>query len=192
MVAALKLTPPPAKKRRGKVKKTRTEKIAAFSIPGALERAAQILEGPCQGKVPRVEPRGTLVARFVLPVELCVSNADRHGKPGMHDAYKAGVFKFMRLQHPIPPPAPLPGVPLVRCIKFSSVEPDRLHNGFKVPVDCLCAAKIVRDRKTGLPRKQKYRLGIIEDDRPTKADVQQHWERAKPGEGFGMIEVYRT
>jgi len=60
------------------------------------------------------------------------------------------------------------------------VEPDRWSDWAKIPVDLLCC-----------PRGRRKRgLALIFDDAPRYADVDQRWERAKPGAGCVVIEVF--
>lgn len=49
-------------------------------------------------------------------------------------------------------------------------------------IDILCARTAKRPK----------RLNIIVDDKPACADVRQHWEPAKQGQGFGLIEIWDT
>jgi len=171
----LVLTPPKAKRKRPRWT------LENFSVPEALALADEILDAPpAKPWIERVEPRGALVARFALPLQLCSTNSSRHGMQWAHQAQKNKVFRLMALQWPVGRPT-LTGRPLVRCIRFSSAKADALHDGFKIPVDCLCAPTLHR---------AKRRLGIIRDDNPELADVRQWWEPSAQGRGFGLIEVW--
>lgn len=95
---------------------------------------------------------------------------------------------------------PLTGRPLVRCIRYSSVEPDSTAGWGKLPVDCLQPSGVRTVTKTvrhphghtvKLSRKKPYKgLGIIASDAPKHTDVVEWWEPAKRGEGFCVVEVW--
>lgn len=78
---------------------------------------------------------------------------------------------------------PLPGRPMVRAIRFSSVEPDATAAWFKTGVDVLLP-----------PRKRGSRmvagLGLLRDDRPSALELRSWWERVPRGEGFAVLEVW--
>ena len=135
---------------------------------------------PAQGHIVRPVSRGEVVARFVLPLELCKAQNRRDGaKPGwVHAKSKGALYAAMRAQC-ARRATPLPGRPQVIAIRFSSVEPDRYADWAKAAVDILCVGT----------SRSSNRLGLLRDDRPKDADVHQHWEPARQGEGFVYIEV---
>jgi hypothetical protein len=90
----------------------------------------------------------------------------------MAASVKSSLQKTMLLQFGRRRNEPLPGRPMVRCIRFSSSEPDRYNDGFKFAVDRL------------------VELRLIADDRPAACDLHQLWEYAPPKQGFGLIEVF--
>jgi len=154
------------------------------AIPEVLSRALQQLARPPHPRSERVESRGALVARFVLRLDHCraPSNRMQVKQPWQYAQHKEAVWKWMRAQYE-QRDTPLPGRPLVRCIRFSVVAPDRLTQWSKVPVDKLCAPRKRADRTiTG--------LNFLTDDRPECADVVQWWEPAKRGEGCVLLEVW--
>lgn len=158
-----------------------------FSIPVALERADRIMGGPHAGHTPRIEGRGALVHRFVLPLELAQpQNRTRQGQQWALASLKAKVFKMLWLQHPTVRPEPLPGRPMVRLVRFSTVEPDALADWGKMAVDCLC---LPRPPKVPGGRK-KLGLGLLRDDAPRFVEIVTWWEKAKQGEGLALIEVW--
>lgn len=128
---------------------------------------------PKKAHIVRVAPVGELVARFILPLEVVkLSNPTRVAQKWMHAKAKQSAMTIMSAQFRERREAPLPGRPFVRCIRFSSNEPDKYADGFKVAVDRLVDLK------------------LIKDDRPSLCDLHQWWEYAPPKKGFGLIEVF--
>lgn len=176
-----------------------------FSIETALRRAEEALSKPPPlDWIERPEPRGELVARFVLPLELCKpqnqltraammigANAKQigpsrklgNGKRGRSwqlGKYKTDVYTMMWAQHP-PRRAPLPGRAFVRAIRFSPMETDPYADWAKAHLDILCIAGAGR----------KNRLNFIKDDKGSVCDIKQHWEpNPAGGPGFGYLEVW--
>ena len=124
---------------------------------------------------------GELLAFFYLPTELCKRQNEKFGAERWQaKSDRVKCFRYMLPQLARIYSAPATGRPLVRCTRYSSVEPDKFSDWAKVPVDCLC-------RKT---ERAKHRLGIIYDDAPKHAEIEQLWRKAKPGESFVLIEVW--
>ena len=144
----------------------------AFSVREASERSFEIMRRPSLGHTPRVEPIGNLVERFLLPLSLIQPQNRTHGKTWMLGRMKSECLAVMRSQLVTRPTSPLSGRPQVLCVRFSTTEPDRYNDGFKVAVDRL------KD------------FGIIVDDSPRCIDLHHWWERAGRGQGFGLIEVW--
>lgn len=185
----------------GKRKKPAKE----FSIPVALALADQIFAGPCAGYTPRVPGRGVLVQRFVLPLELCkTTNAlismlkTRSSRPKnaftaerQAKALEEKVYRMMWLQHPNVRNAPLSGRPMLRIVRFSSVEPDDAADGMKLARDLLrvprASAWSNRHRKICGGRKG---FGFLIDDAPRFVETARWWERVPPGKGFGLLEIW--
>ena len=179
----IRLTSPSVKRRSAKGR----DPIAAFSIREALRRADLILESPCQGHLPRVAGRGSLVHRFVLPLALMPTTNNRFGqKAWALAAMKDRVFRMMHLQHPRIRPEPLQGRPLVRLVRFSTTEPDAFADWAKMAVDCLCVPR--QPKRPG--GRRKLGLGFLQDDAPRFVEIASWWERAKQGEGLVLIEVW--
>ena len=65
---------------------------------------------------------------------------------------------------------------MLRCIRFSSIEPDTYSDGFKMAIDRLMLGK--------------ERLGYLRDDRPSDCEIVQCWEFVPPGQGFAVIEIW--
>ncbi len=144
-----------------------------FSVRKAIFRAAVTLATPpARPHTRRVEPVGDLAYRFVLPLPLVAPQNRTHGKTWMLGKLKAECLAVMRSQLVARPTSPLSGRPQVLCVRFSSRETDAYSDGFKSAIDRL------KD------------LGIIVDDKPRCIDLHQWCEVAKPGEGFGLIEVF--
>jgi hypothetical protein len=144
-----------------------------------LERAdATLVRAQQYDHIERVAGRGQLVQRFVLPLSCCLpQNRTRHGQAWKLAKLKQNTFRRMWIQNGGRVlEAPLPGRPMVRCVRFSSVEPDKFSDWAKIPVDRLCCGK--------------NRLRYLRDDRPSDAEIIQWWEPAPRGAGFCLIEVW--
>lgn len=186
---------------RGKRKKPAKE----FSIPGALALADQVLAGPCAYHLPRVPGRGVLLQRFVLPLDLCkttnalLSMMQNRPKPGKRaftgamqsKALEQKVYRMMWTQHPNVRNAPLTGRPMLRIIRFSSVESDEGADGMKLARDLLriprAPAWSDRHRKICGGRKG---FGFLVDDAPRFVETVRWGEKVKPGQGFGLLEIW--
>lgn len=145
-----------------------------FDIRAASERSLQILfQPPARPHLVRVEPVGTLVERFLLPLSLCQpQNRTRHASGWKLGKLKKDCLTLMFSQLVTRRTSPLGGRPQVLCVRFSSVEPDKYNDGFKIAIDCL------------------VKLGLIVDDAPKHIDLHQVWELAPPKQGMGLIEVW--
>lgn len=152
--------------------------VDAAWIADALNRADTILAAPpARDHLVRTKPVGFLVQRFVLPLELCLpQNRTRHGSAWMLGKVKEQLGLLMFAQARGGRSKPLDGRPYVRCVRFSSSEPDKYNDGFKAAVDRLTA------KRDG--------LGYLRDDRPSDCEVDQSWEYAPPKQGFGLVEVW--
>lgn len=135
---------------------------------------------PRKPHIVRVDPVGEIVARVVLPLGLCKPTNRTRGAPHWHHAKtRNDVYTRLATQLRVRKD-PLPGRPMLRCIRFSSVEPDKYNDGFKVPIDALC-----------VPRgRSKRGFGFLRDDAPAHVDLHQWWEYAPRGKGFGLIEIW--
>jgi len=123
---------------------------------------------------------GECVQVFFLPLSMCKRQNTKFGSQGWQAAKdRRETLGYMRMQCPSKK-KPLEGRPYVRCLRFSSSEPDKYSDWAKVAIDCLCA-----------PNKQSpHRIGIIVDDAPKFAEIDQQWREAKPGKGFCVIEIW--
>lgn len=139
----------------------------------------------------RVGAYGECAAEFFFPLAL-LKPRDRLRKElawqAKHD--RDAVLRWMALQRSYGVFAhrdslPLTGCrPLVRCIRYSSTEPDSTAGWGKVAVDCL--------QPGGLRRGRPYSgLGIIRSDSPRETDVVEWWEPAPRGKGFCVVEVWK-
>lgn len=160
---------------------------APFSISRCQVLAAKIFSEPCFGTEPRVEGKGSLVATFFLPLELCQNeNSHSHGKSWVHASRKNKLWAVMRRQFPVVRPAPLAGRPLIRQIRFSSSEPDVAGEGFKTAIDFLCVPRVPKTPKGRFKRG----LGFLVDDAPRFVERVAFWEYAAPGLGFCLLEIW--
>jgi hypothetical protein len=136
----------------------------------------------------RPEPRGRLVARFVLPLSLC-RNRNAATVPGWQRAKdRAAILSLLKAQLRTQAywrtrALPLPGRPFLRAIRFSSVESDPSSDGAKVPIDCLCPSR----KRAG---KVIEGLGLIAGDRGSQLERDEHYEPAPPGKGCLLIELW--
>lgn len=137
-----------------------------------LRVADAVLSAPCLGHVPRVPPRGTLRVRVALPLDLVpTTNRTRHAPAWAQGKRKKDIAAILLAQIGRAR-EPIQGRALVRLIRFSSVEPDQLNDGFKAALDVI------------------VRLGWLVDDAPRYVEIATWWERVPRGQGFGVIEVY--
>ena len=174
---------------------------------------AQASPHPLQASRPlpiRTPARGELVAQFFLPLDLAKPRNRTRGtrfawmaKKERDDVYnemsRQYVFEnAVKLEEFEPP---VSGRPLVRCIRYSTTEPDSTAGWAKVPVDCLQpgGTRLVTKTKKVKGEKVKYKvlteyegLDIISSDSPKHTDVVEWWEPAKRGKGFAVIEVWAS
>jgi hypothetical protein len=153
-----------------------------FSVAASLRYADEALSrAPALPHIERPEPRGEFVARFVLPLKLCLSfntvgRAGTASSTRQLGAMKKAARDMMAIQVGYRfPKKPLEGRPQVLVCRFSSVEPDIDGGWTKNPVDRL--------------KKGTNGLGFIVDDKPRAARVQPWWEPAPPSSGFVYVEV---
>lgn len=155
-----------------------TAQLPTFSFKAALLRAEETLSKPPRWPhTRRVAPVGELVQRFALPLELCPTlNAFAEMPNWKRKKLKDSVGKLMLIQNGGRRRAkPLTGRPMVRAIRFSSVESDEDAAWMKFPVDRL---------------RVKDGLGFIVDDKPASVHRVSWVEYAKRGEGCVVIEVW--
>lgn len=147
---------------------------------GFVGRALRTLSlPPAKPWIERPQFNGEVIARFVLPNELCQpQNTKRDSQIWRRQKDRVTIQSQMLLQCR-PMKEPLPGRPQVLCVRFSSVEPDKYSDWAKMAIDVLCSPDA----------KQRNRLNLIVDDAPRFADVYQWWEPAPKKEGFVFIEV---
>ena len=168
---------------------------------------AQSRPHPLEGSRPypiRAEARGLLVAQLFLSLDVAQprnrSRGSRQPWQGALERTRALTALSAQWRSGSERVFPLAGRPLVRCIRYSSSEPDTTAGWSKVPVDCLQPSGVRNVSKTvthpyghkvQVSRQVPYRgLGIISSDSPRVTDVVEWWEPAKRGEGFVVIEVW--
>lgn len=116
-----------------------------------------------------------IVARFFLPLECCPTlNRYAEMNGWARAKVKKAALDYMAIQYR-QKRTMLTGKPLVRAIRFSSVEPDTDSSWMKVPVD----------RLTG----KHGGLGLIKDDKPSQLDRFSFWHTVKPGGGYVVLEL---
>jgi hypothetical protein len=177
-------------KSRGTKSSRPAAKKPPFSVASALADADRILAlPPARAHIVRQPTAGKLVRRFALPLRLC--------KPQNKKAFAEG-WQFAATRKELLgllaaqlgnrlPKAPLPGRPIVQCIRFSSKAPDAGADSFKQAIDCLSPRRFRKVK--GVPRLIPG-VGLIADDDPDSCDVRQRWEHAPSGKGFCVIEVW--
>lgn len=155
---------------------------------GCEQTAEDILsKPPALPHIIRPTPVGDLVQRFILPLACIPTQNSTRGKAGWAVAkLRKEVYTIMAMQLDDwlkKRTEPLPGRPQVLCVRFSSSEPDKYNDGFKLAVDRLRPTRMHAGKR--VPG-----LGLIVDDSPRHIDLHQWWEPVKRGDGFGMIEIY--
>jgi len=131
-------------------------------------------------------------ACFVLPLRLC-KPTNQLMAPGMAGVnwklakHKKAVWVAMRMQAS-PRREPLPGHPMVVCVRFSIREPDKYADWGKVPIDKLLPT---RQRRTKKGLSIVHGLNYIFDDSPNFADVWQlWWPVSKRADEVVVIKVF--
>jgi hypothetical protein len=147
-----------------------------FRVDEALALADDVLSRPpARPHIERPVRRGELVARFALPLELCLTtNFTRHGQAWRLAKLKNDTLLLM-LSQCGRAREPLAGRPQVLCLRLSSAEPDKYSDWAKVAVDRLT------NKNSG--------LGFLRDDKPSAAEIHQYWEPCPPKKGCVVIEV---
>lgn len=183
-----------------KAKKPRA-KPAPLDIPAARAMVARILaEPPAQSHIERPAPSaGKLVGSWVLPLHLCprlnaLAEMPNWARQKIKDAALSTMLEQSGLRRAA---HPLPGRPVVRVVRFSSVEPDEDASFTKVPVDRLCVGK--RTKPKGMDPKLweampknagPVGLGWLRDDKPSVLARCVWWEPAPPGKGCVYVELW--
>lgn len=157
---------------------------------------------PASPYTERVEGVGDLLARFVVPLDLAKpANRNRHRQAWAMARERSSVLACVcgQLTHhfeiydwswcldgrTIRPmrPEPLPGRPMARAIRFSSVEPDFAAAPHKTVLDVMLPARVRRGRM--VPG-----IGLLRDDKPACLHVVAWWERVPRGSGFQLVEIW--
>jgi hypothetical protein len=162
--------------------------------------ARQVLaEPPARSHILRPDPIGQFVGAWVLPLELCPAfNALAEMPSWARQQVKKNALAVMLAQSGGRcAPAPLPGRPMARALRLSSVEPDRDSGWPKVPVDRLCIGKRQKPKQLRadvwralVSRMPPVGLGWLRDDRPSALDLRAWWEPAPPGHGLVYLELW--
>ena len=154
-------------------------RFALFNAAEAMAMAADVLSRPpAKAHIVRTVGRGRLVRRFALPLELCpTTNATRHAPMGQNARIKEDITRVMKAQTGgRVRNAPLPGRPQIIGIRFSSRQPDKYSDGFKLAID-----RLMRGEE---------RMGYLRDDNEDACDIVQRWERTPKGIGFAILEIW--
>lgn len=162
-----------------------------YSRTASLAYAQEALSRPPAARyVTRPAPVGELVWQCVVPAELCPTvNVLHRGGHWQRAKQAKQVHQLMLAQHGLRlRREPLPGRPVVHCIRFSSARPDAQTGWSKLPVDCLLTPRttVLRNGKT----RQRLGLGFVEDDSPEHIELHCWWEPGKPRAGFVLVQVY--
>jgi hypothetical protein len=175
-------------------------RLAPFDAAAARRLAGAVLAAPPQcPHIVRPDPVGDIVRTWVLPLELCPTlNALAEMESWARRRVKEDALAVMLRQSAMRcAPAPLPGRPVVRALRLSSVEPDRDSGWPKVPVDRLCIGKRKRPPRVSVEvwralvaKMPPVGLGWLRDDRPRALDLRAWWEPAPPGEGCVYVELW--
>jgi hypothetical protein len=152
---------------------------------------------PADQSIARVEPVGSLVQEFILPLRLLeAQNQKRKKTPAQYDRVIKEIHATMLRQVGFHArETPLPGRPQILCIRFSSKEPDPRADTFKQAIDRLPIYKarnvsVVRSGVRKVKPMKNRHLGFIVDDTRKLAATHDWWEPAPPGKGFGYIRIY--
>jgi hypothetical protein len=173
---------------------------STFDPKAAVQRAlATLAAPPARPHIVRPAPTGELVGTWALPLDLCPAlNALAEMPSWARQRVKKNALALMLGESEgRVAPAPLPGRPVVRALRLSSVEPDRDSSWTKVPVDRLCVGKRARPKRVRLDvwralvaQMPPVGLGWLRDDRPSALDLRAWWEPARPGEGLVYLELW--
>lgn len=171
-----------------------------FDAAAALAMVLNIRSRPpANERVKRVEPVGSLVARWILPLDLAPTGNvySERGKRALGGIKDRCRKEMLRQIGGVRPDTPLPGRPMVIVTRFSSSEPDVTAAHSKVPVDALCIDSPKRPEKMPehiwaqiRPKLPRKKLGYLVDDAPKFADVRECWEPVAPGKGCVVIELW--
>lgn len=174
-----KIAKPPAVPKAPKKPRKPRAPSPPFNAIEALAAADAVLKlPPAQSHIVRVPGVGELVRRFSLPIDLCpTTNGTRH-RPGWALAKDKENLRVVMLKQTggTVRPAPLKGRPMLRCIRFSSREPDRFSDWAKMAIDRLMVGE--------------KRLGYLRDDSPAACQVECWWEPIKRERGIVVIEIW--
>lgn len=159
-----------------------------FSRTAALEYADMALSvPPTKPSIQRGQPTGKRVARFVLPMDLCLTTNRRSC---LHwssvDRLKDKILSQLRVQCGALRLPTLTGRPQVVAVRFTSRRPDSGAGWEKDAIDALLTSRVVA-RKGGV--KQRKGLGLLEDDSDAHIDRFVWWEPG-PKDGFVYIEIW--
>lgn len=189
---------------RAAAKMPKRKRAKPFVIADARAMAAAILAAPiAKPHIERPSPSaGSFVGSWVLPLESCPRlNALAEMPNWARKKLKTAALKTMLVQCGLRrAPAPLPGRPVVRAVRFSSVEPDRDSSWTKIGVDRLCVGKRARPKSMASLTAAQWKeaqakmgpvgLGYLADDKPSVLDLQAWWEPCAPGHGCVYIELW--
>ena len=161
-----------------------------------------------QRPIRTVVPAGSqLVVAFLLPLELCQPrNRLRKELAWQASSDRKKVLDELTMQWLVQchvmgmVSLPIPGRPIVNCIRYSIREPDSTAGWGKLAVDCMQPGGERRVTRTissrGLKRtvsavKRYHGLGLIRSDRPSDCEVSEWWEPAPQGKGGCVFEVWK-
>lgn len=167
---------------------TRRKLRPPFDRAVALEFARLALANPPRRPfIERPTPVGDCVARFVLPLELCLTTNRRSSLHWSSVAQlKDRILSQLRVQAGALHLPTLSGRPQVMAVRFSSQRTDTGAGWEKDAIDALLTPKVIA-RKGGV--KQRKGLGLLEDD--SDACISRHvWWEEGPHNGFVYLAVW--
>jgi hypothetical protein len=164
-------------------------------IRAALRIVDDVLESPARHQyIDRADGRGALLWRCVVPAEYCKPNNAARYEPGWVAAKRrAKLFEFMLHQHGLRRrELPLPGRPMVRCVRFNSHEADPGADWAKMPIDLLQQRRVVTTNTKLGPKTKIYEgLGFIVNDTNQRLQRAIWWEYLPRNmAGIVLLEVY--
>jgi hypothetical protein len=166
---------------------------AAACLKYADEALAQ---PPRKPWIIRVAPVGPLLWRCALPAALCkTENVYGRSNRWQYASDKKQLLELMLRQHGFQKRrAPVPGRPMVRCIRFTAGRGgDRNNTWSKIPIDLLVGDYVrVAGPHTKTPGKRFTHEGLnfLTDDHPEYVDKRCWWEPGPGGNGFVLLEVF--
>jgi hypothetical protein len=169
------------------------EKVEPFTPAEAEEflafADAVLAQPPKRPHTERYPGKGRLLLRFALPLGMAQPlNRSRKAPTWKAHDERERLLNEMERQlarqaRILVWPAPLPGRPMLRAIRFSAGESDVTACWFKVATDVLLVPRMRKGKRVPA-------LNVLRDDRPSMLEL-RHWtEPAPPNRGGAMVEIW--